>query len=63
MPDTTKMTAGNEEREAPAEPGGERGSDAGSGVTAPRLPHTPLKASVRPRARDISISIAIPTGW
>jgi hypothetical protein len=28
----------------------------------PRLPHTPLKASVRPRACDASISIAMPTG-
>ncbi len=28
----------------------------------PRLPHTPLKASVRPRASDTSISIAMPTG-
>ena len=28
----------------------------------PRLPQTPLKASVRPRAPEASISIAMPTG-
>ncbi len=28
----------------------------------PRLPHTPLKASVRPRAWLASISMAMPTG-
>ena len=30
---------------------------------APTLPHTPLKASVRPRTFAASISIAMPTGW
>ena len=29
---------------------------------APRLPHTPLKASVRPRLVAAAISIGMPTG-